>query len=70
MEAKNSDQGFWARVCVRIHRPAYASHLYAYASRSMHMQTRPEEPKPTKQELKMKEQQIQQPCMFFNRKTK
>ena len=30
-EAENSNQGFWAEVCVRIHKPAYAGQLYAYA---------------------------------------
>ena len=48
---KNSDQGFWAEVCVRIHEPAYMGQLYAYAYfkptcayRIMRAQTFPQKP--------------------------
>ena len=44
---ENQNQDFWARVCVHIHRPAYAGQLYAYAYfelacayKSMRTQTR------------------------------
>ena len=50
-EAEKLDQGIWARVCMHIHRPAYAGQLYAYAyfelvyaRKSMHTQKHSKEP--------------------------
>ena len=52
---KNSYQGFWAQVCLRIHRPMYAGQLYAYACKKHAFTNTPQNPNPKTQKHKNKE---------------